>query len=103
MDVRERKLFCQVVAQLLIIDSELTDGEHAFLYDLMARHGLTESEREEVIAGVDVDSSIEGRVAGLSEDDRVALATALRQAAAADGQVSDVEQDIIDLVRGSAS
>jgi hypothetical protein len=102
MDLREKKIFCQVVAQLLIIDSELTDTEHKFLYDLMEAQGLGKADQEEVIAGVNLDTSVEARVAGLSAAHRDKLAEALRLAAEADGVVTAVEEDIIALVTGAA-
>lgn len=101
MNLREKKLFCQVVAQLLIIDGQLTDGEHKFLYALMESHGLSQVQQEDVVSGVNLDSSVEARVEALPVGERNALVAELKAAAGADGEVTFDEQAIIDLVVGA--
>ena len=100
MDLREKKLFSQVVAQLLIIDGELTDTEYDFLQRVMDDLGLTELDRKDVTAGVNIDSSVQERVAQLSEADRADLIFDLKTAAGVDDRVSAVEERMIALVRG---
>ena len=99
MKLEEKKLYCAIVAHLFIIDGQLTDQEHAFIYALMGELGLSVPEQRDVLESVNVDSSVVDQVAGLAPEVRDQLLRELRMAASADGSMSEIEADVIELVR----
>ncbi|MCA9634994.1 MAG: hypothetical protein KC420_03060 [Myxococcales bacterium] len=101
MDINEKKLYCEIVAQLLIIDGAITDDERAFLDQVFGRLGLDADERRDVIHHVNVDDDIEAKVQRLAPDVRAALSAELEAAAGADHEILGSERDIIARVRAT--
>ncbi|MGB1016704.1 MAG: hypothetical protein ACPG4T_21375 [Nannocystaceae bacterium] len=101
MPICEKKLYAQLVAQLILIDGSVTDAERSFLTALMTRIGLTEAEQQNVILQVNVDDDVETRVRQLSREARVSLLMELEEAAKIDDVVLASERDLIARVRNS--
>lgn len=99
MELSDKKLYCEVIAQLLIIDGAVTDDERAFLDAVFDRLGLTGEERRDVFNHVNVDDSVEDKVRRLSPAIRAELTRELQGAAGLDDDVSPAERDLIARVR----
>ena len=69
MTTDDKRLYCSILAQLLIIDGAVTDDERAFLDAVFLRLGLGVADRQAVYNSVNVDDSIEEKVRRLSPDD----------------------------------
>jgi DNA-binding NarL/FixJ family response regulator len=82
MDRNDRRLFVQIVGQILIGDGVLTDAEREYLDELMSRLGMEGSERAEALTEISVDSPVEDRVQALSADARTLLIAEVERAAA---------------------
>lgn len=95
----QQRLFCEIVAQLVIADAQVTDDERDMLMRLMERFGFDEFERAGVFNSVDFGEPISERLAQLDEDMRRALLVELEAAAAIDGEVGPAEVQILDEVR----
>ena len=96
----EKKSYCEIVGQLLIIDLALKEGELRFLEGLMRRIGLSEATCQEVLAQVNWDSPVEERVAEIAPANRLPLMAVLADAALADGEMASREVDLIARVAG---
>jgi uncharacterized tellurite resistance protein B-like protein len=79
-----------LVSKVLIADGMVGDDEREFLKSVMDKLGLTDSERDQVIAldGLDDAAPI---VHGLPEDERREILDMLVDAASADGRLSPHE------------
>ena len=95
MEVSNKVVYCQLVAQLLIIDGVLTDDERNFLESLMNELELDEVERNDVLNGVNISDTVEARLSRLDRDSVETLLTEVRAASAVDGEVSAVERNLI--------
>jgi len=95
MEATKNVVYCQLVAQLLIIDGVLTDDERSFLESLMNDLALDSAQREEVFNGVNINDTVEDRLSKLSKDSIETLLTEVRAAAAVDGTISAVERVLI--------
>ena len=98
-DKHRNRIFCEIVAQLIIADAAVTDAEREFLYRLMDRFGFDESDRSAVINAVDIGQRIDHRLARLDADARRELLAELEAAAAVDGVIGAGEQQILEEVR----
>ncbi|MEZ4451356.1 MAG: hypothetical protein R3B09_17890 [Nannocystaceae bacterium] len=99
MELSDKKLYCEVIAQLLIIDGAVTDEERAFLDAVFDRLGLTAQDRRDVVHHVNVDDKVEDKVRRLSPAIRDELTRELAGAAGLDHDVSPAERDLIARVR----
>ena len=95
----DNRLFCEIVAVLLISDAQVTDSEQRFLDRLMKRFDFTAEDRQAVFNSVNIGESVEGRLRKLSPERRPELLAELEAAAIADGEVGRAEQDILNEVR----
>ena len=95
MEVTNKIAYCQLVAQLLIIDGVLTDDERAFLGSLMNELDMDEAQREAVFLSVNVDDDLEDRLSQLGKESLKTLLTEVRAASAVDGDMSPVERQLI--------
>ncbi len=93
------RLFCEIVAQLLIADAAVTDQERAFLERLMDRFEFDDDDRRAVFGAVDIGQPIDDRLARLPEEAKAELLVELQAAAQADGEVGRGEAEIIQEVR----
>ncbi len=95
----DNRLFCEIVAVLIISDAQVTDSERRFLDRLMNRYNLTDEDRQAIFNSVNIGESVEARLRQLSKERRPELLAELEAAAAADGEIGRPEQQIIDEVR----
>ena len=95
----DNRLFCEIVAVLLISDAQVTDAEQRFLDRLMKRFEFSAEDRQAVFNSVNIGESVEGRLKQLSPERRPELLAELEAAAIADGEIGRSEQDILDEVR----
>lgn len=98
-DKAQDRLFCEIVAQLVIADAAVTDEERAFLERLMDRFGFDADDRRAVFGAVDIGQPIDDRLARLPEELRADLLAELEGAAVVDGDVGRGEAEIIEEVR----
>ncbi len=98
-DVERNLIYCQIVAQLLIADTVVTDAEREFLERVMDRFGLDRQQKQAVFDGVDIGQPIAANLARLDADSRAQLVRELETAAAIDGEIAESELVIIDDVR----
>jgi uncharacterized tellurite resistance protein B-like protein len=98
-DKAQDRLFCEIVAQLIIADAAVTDEERAFLERLMDRFGFDADDRRAVFGAVDIGQPIDDRLARLPEELRAELLAELEGAAVVDGDVGPGEAEIIEEVR----
>jgi uncharacterized tellurite resistance protein B-like protein len=98
-DKHRNRIFCEIVAQLIIADAAVTDSEREFLSRLMDRFGFDEHDRSAVINAVDIGEPIDHRLAQLDAAAREQLLADLEEAAVVDGEVGAGEWQIIEEVR----
>jgi uncharacterized tellurite resistance protein B-like protein len=98
-DKQQDRLFCEIVAQLVIADAAVTDEERAFLERLMERFGFDADDRKAVFGAIDIGQPIDDRLAHLDEEHRADLLEQLEAAAVLDGEVGRGEAEILDEVR----
>jgi len=98
MEASDRKLFLQIVGQVLIADGALSDAEHGFLEGLNERIGADQAEWEAARHEVSVDSPIEDRVRALSDEARAKIVAAAVEAANSDGESVRSEQGMIERI-----
>ncbi len=96
MDVQSKIAFCQIIAQILIVDGVLTDVERSFLQSVMNELQMTDEERTDVFTKVNIDDSIEDRLALLDREALQALLIEMRAASSLDGHIDPVERALID-------
>jgi uncharacterized tellurite resistance protein B-like protein len=99
VDDAQAKLFCQIVGQLIIADEEVTDEEHDFLESLMARFGLSEEAKADVVDGIGTGGTIDAAVAQLGDEAKMQLIDELVTAATSDGTLAGSEAKLIQSVR----
>jgi uncharacterized tellurite resistance protein B-like protein len=95
----EHRAFCELVAQLVIVDGAVTDAERVFLERVMDRFGLDAAAKKAVINSVDIDDPVGPRLALLSPETRRLLLSELEAAAALDGEIHPSERQMIEEVR----
>ena len=66
----DNRLFCEIVAVLLISDAQVTDSEQRFLDRLMKRFEFTAEDRQAVFNSVNIGESVEGRLRQLPAERR---------------------------------
>lgn len=93
------RLYCEIVAQLLIADAAVTDDERAFLEKLFDRFEFSAEDRQAVFNSVDIGQPVDDRLAKLDAEHRGLLVQELEQAALADGEIGPAEAAIIDQVK----
>ncbi len=98
-DKLQDRLFCEIVAQLIIADAAVTDEERAFLERLMDRLDFDADDRRAVFGAVDIGQPIDDRLARLDQAHRAELLVELEHAASVDGEVGRGEAEILEEVR----
>ena len=66
MDITDKKLYCEILAQLLIIDGMITDDERALLDGVFARQNPGDAPAEPTVDGA---SAVADDSVDASEDD----------------------------------
>ncbi len=98
MEPQDRKLYVQILAQMLIADGVLADEERAHLDRVMDSLDMPEQERAEALREVSIDSPVEERVAGLSEGAKQSLLQEVRKALMVDGEMTNSEKYFLERV-----
>jgi uncharacterized tellurite resistance protein B-like protein len=98
MQAAERKLYVQILGQMLIADGVLADPERAYLDGVMDGLAMSPEERKSALSGISLDSPVEERVGGLSPAAKTQLRTELERALKADGEVRRPESVLFDRV-----
>lgn len=100
MDPNERKLYVQILAQMLIADGVLADEERAHLDRIMDSLQMPPEERSEALRGVSIDSPVEERVAKLGPETRQNLLSEVEKALTVHtGEMSNSEKWFLERVR----
>ena len=99
MDPTDRKLYVQILAQMLIADGVLADEERAHLDRVMDSLGMPDEERSEALRGVSIDSPVEERVKALGEAAKKNLLTEVEKALTVHGEMSNSEKYFLERVR----
>ncbi|MBX3273621.1 MAG: hypothetical protein KF729_25380 [Sandaracinaceae bacterium] len=92
MDAKDRVLYVQILAQMLIADGILADEERAHLDRVAASLGMPEEEKQAALRGVSIDSPVEERVRALSAGARSSLLAEVKKALSIDGEMSNSEK-----------
>jgi uncharacterized tellurite resistance protein B-like protein len=98
MDTNDKIRICKVVSHAILSDLQVTDAERTFINELMAKYGLSDEQKKDVMAR-NFDEDPAELVAGISGFDNTnALVVELIMAVAADGELSKTERQILDRV-----
>lgn len=100
MDAKDRVLYVQILAQMLIADGVLADEERSYLDRIMDSLGMPAAERQEALKGVSIDSPVEERVAALSASAKKKLLGEVEKALTIDGEMSRSEAYFLERVKG---
>lgn len=95
MDREQQKLYCQIIARLVLVDEEVSDEEHAFLEAQMDRFEFDDSMRDEVLEGLDMTAPISALAGRLTAEAGKDLLEVLTAAAQADDRFDDRERALI--------
>lgn len=85
MEPKDRVLYVQILAQMLIADGVLADEERNHLDAVMDSLGMPDAERKQALANVSIDSPVEERVAALGKDAKRNLLAEVEKALKIDG------------------
>ena len=99
MDAKDRVLYVQILAQMLIADGVLSDEERAHLDTVMDSLEMPPEERREALAGVSIDSQVEDRVAALSDQAKKGLLAEVEKALRLDGDLTNSEAYFLERVK----
>lgn len=100
MDPKDRKLYVQILAQMLIADGVLADEERAHLDRVMDSLGMPDGERSDALREVSIDSPVEDRVNALGDQAKKSLLTEVEKALGVHGhEMSNSEKYFLDRVR----
>ncbi len=99
MELAERKIYCELLAQLLIVDGVFANEERAFLTAAMDRLGLSKEDRRDVYRNVNIDDPIENKLRQLDGEARLRLTEELERAAKVDDVVAASESMLIARIR----
>ena len=92
---KDQVQICKVVAQAIVADGRLADGERAHLNELMDRYGLDDAERKDVMAR-NIDDDPAALAAGVEAPDaKNALIVELAMAVSVDGGLAKTERQLI--------
>jgi len=92
---KDQVQICKVVAQAIVADGRLADGERALLNELMDRYGLDGAERRDVMAR-NIDDDPAALAAGVEAPDaKNALLVELAMAVSVDGGLAKTERQLI--------
>ena len=99
MDAKDRVLYVQILAQMLIADGVLSDEERAHLDTVMDSLEMPAEERREALAGVSIDSQVEDRVAALGDGAKKSLLSEVEKALRIDGDLTNSEAYVLERVK----
>ena len=90
-----REAYYELLAQLLIVDFQVTEEEQKLLSDVGQVLGLSAEEQTALLKRVNIDGDVSALMERLSSADRGVIMSALRNAAMADGQVQARERALL--------
>ena len=99
MEAKDRLLYVQILAQMLIADGVLSDEERAHLDTVMDSLEMPDAERSKALSGVSIDSKVEDRVAALSAGAKKGLLAEVEKAINIDGEASNSEAYFLERVK----
>jgi len=99
MDAGQKKVFVQILGQLLIADGMLKDAERDFLERVMDQLALSGGERKAAISGISVDSPVEDRFRSLPPDAQQQLLQTAEAAAQSDNEMTPGEANMLARLR----
>ncbi|MDQ3031340.1 MAG: hypothetical protein M3Y87_02915 [Myxococcota bacterium] len=98
MQPDERKLYIQILGQMLIADGVLADAERTYLDATMDGMSMSPDERRAALSGISLDSPVEERVASLSAATKQQLRIEIERAMGADGEMRRPESVLLERV-----
>lgn len=101
MQPAERKLFIQILGQMLIADGVLADSERSYLDRVMDGLGMPPDERKAALSGISLDSPVEERISGLSAPSKAQLREEIERAMGIDGEMRRSESVLLERVRAA--
>lgn len=99
MDPKDRTLYVQILAQMLIADGVLADEERSYLDRIMDSLGMPPEERKHALGNVSIDSPVEERVRALGDDAKKGLLAEVEKALHLDGELTKSEAYFLDRVK----
>lgn len=99
MDLKDRTLYIQILAQMLIADGVLADEERTYLDRIMDSLDMPPDERKQALANVSIDSPVEERVQALGDDAKKSLLAEVEKALHVDGELTKSEAYFLDRVK----
>ena len=99
MDPKDRTLYVQILAQMLIADGVLADEERSYLDRIMDSLGMPPEERKQALANVSIDSPVEERVRALGDTAKQSLLAEVEKALNLDGQMTKSEAYFLERVK----
>ncbi|HHH28692.1 MAG TPA: hypothetical protein ENK57_10165 [Polyangiaceae bacterium] len=99
MDPKDRVLYVQIIAQVLIADGVLADRERAHLDRIASSLKMPDDEKRAALSGVSLDSPVEERVSALSDAAKSNLLDEVEKALHVDGEISNSEKYLLERVR----
>jgi len=103
MQPAERKLYIQILGQMLIADGVLADSERSYLDRVMDGLEMAPDERKAALSGISLDSPVEERIAGLSDAAKAQLRGEVDRAMGIDGEMARSESILLERVRAALS
>lgn len=99
MDPKDRILYVQILAQMLIADGVLADEERTYLDRIMDSLDMPADERRTALSGVSIDSPVEERVQALGPTVKAQLLVEVEKALMIDGQMTNSEAYFFERVK----
>jgi uncharacterized tellurite resistance protein B-like protein len=99
MESKDRVLYVQILAQMLIADGVLADEERTHLDAVMESLNMPPEERREALGNVSIDSPVEERVAALGAEAKGQLLAEVEKALRVDGELTNSESYFLERVK----
>lgn len=102
MDDEAKRKVARLVAGIVVIDDDLDPEEDTFMTKLLARFGISDQERAEVIFPIVDAEEAAAALSALSRDIRSEAIQLVVEAAAADGKIVPEERAYLDALAKAA-
>ncbi|MFK7985697.1 MAG: hypothetical protein AB8I08_06665 [Sandaracinaceae bacterium] len=99
MEAKDRILYVQILAQMLIADGVLSDEERTHLDAVMDSLSMPDKERRDALSGVSIDSAVEDRVAQLGDGAKKQLLAEVKKAMRPEGEITNSEAYFLERVK----
>lgn len=98
MEIRDKVQICEVVAQAILADGQITDSEREFMNTLMQKYQLNDEQQKQVM-NRNIDDDPAQMVQGITSfNTKNQLIVELVMAIAADDKLSKTEQTLLNTV-----